>query len=76
MRARDTLAASRALTAAHAVSGRAVLEVVAETTIVVDASASVAEDCARRAMRACTHCGPTTSSPHVTWRAVSRNTAC
>ena len=37
MRARDALAASRALPATHAVSGRAVLEVVAETTIVVDA---------------------------------------
>ena len=67
---------SRALTAIH----RAVAEVILEAAIIVDAgpelvqaaevrsasAASAAEECARRAMRACTHCGPTTLSPRVT----------
>ena len=48
MRARDALAASRALTATHAVSGRAVLEVVAETTIVVDAGPELVQVRLRR----------------------------
>ena len=42
MKARDTLAASRAQTATHAVSGRAGLEVVADTPIVVDAGPELA----------------------------------